>query len=41
MEIVGGADALSQAATSGEDLLVDRTLPVDLLPDTYAIRSTS
>jgi F-type H+-transporting ATPase subunit gamma len=33
MEIVGGAEALAQAATGGEDLLVDRTTARDLLPD--------
>jgi F-type H+-transporting ATPase subunit gamma len=31
MEIVGGAEALAQAATGGEDLLVDRTFAQDLL----------
>ena len=34
MEIVGGAEALRQSATSGSDLLVDRVNPEDLLgPD--------
>jgi F-type H+-transporting ATPase subunit gamma len=31
MEIVGGAEALSQAASGGDDLLVDRTFAQDLL----------
>jgi len=31
MEIVGGAEALRQAATDGEDLLIDHTIPTDLL----------
>jgi F-type H+-transporting ATPase subunit gamma len=33
MEIVGGAEALAQAASSSEDLLVDRPFARDLLPD--------
>jgi F-type H+-transporting ATPase subunit gamma len=32
-EIVSGAEALAQAASSGEDLLIDRTFAYDLLPD--------
>src|SRR4051812_31388713 len=31
MEIVGGAEALRQAATGGDDLLIDHTTPTDLL----------
>src|SRR2546430_11443173 len=32
MEIVGGAEALSQAASSRHDTFVDRVAPADLLP---------
>ncbi|HZN12971.1 MAG TPA: F0F1 ATP synthase subunit gamma [Acidimicrobiales bacterium] len=32
LEIVGGAEALAQAASGGTDLLVDRTFAADLLP---------
>jgi hypothetical protein len=31
MEIVGGAEALRQAASDGDDLLIDHTTPTDLL----------
>jgi F-type H+-transporting ATPase subunit gamma len=31
MEIVGGAEALRQSATDGDDLLIDHTTPIDLL----------
>jgi F-type H+-transporting ATPase subunit gamma len=31
MEIVGGAEALRQAATDGDDLLIDHMNPTDLL----------
>ena len=41
MEIVGGAEALAAAATSGGDLLVDRTTREDLLPAITVTRSRS
>jgi F-type H+-transporting ATPase subunit gamma len=40
MEIVGGAEALRQAATGGEDLLIDRVGAVEILPGQldYSVR---